>query len=262
MLLAFFPVLLGFLGVIQLALLMIGQLVVTHAATRGVRSAIVILDDHPKHYDDAPRGDLATGAIAKEGSFAELWGGWNDAYAALLGDAPPLGGSRLGAIRSAVYHPLAVLAPSSVNSDTLHEELAGPVIGQGEDRITLPELRLGIIALAYNRAASAITVHTDPDGPAVSEVGADDEITVRVAYLMKCGVPLVSTIMCESGTNLAKASLQIETSKRAKDMLAELVAVASPVMRDTMFVAGARYRLITAQATLPNQGANYHEENR
>jgi hypothetical protein len=43
-------------------------------------------------------------------------------------------------------------------------------------------------------------------------------------------------------------------------MMAELVDVASPVMRDVMFIGGARYRLLTAQATLPNQGADYHED--
>src|SRR5690606_33536471 len=72
MLLAFFPVLVTFLGVIQLALLFMGKLVVAHAAQRAVRSAVVILDDDPEYYDDSPRGDLESGAIPVEGSFAEF----------------------------------------------------------------------------------------------------------------------------------------------------------------------------------------------
>lgn len=262
MLLAFFPVLVTFLGVIQLALLFMGKLVVAHAAQRAVRSAVVILDDDPEYYDDAPRGDLESGAIPVEGSFAEFWGDLNVAYEDILGREPPKGGARLGAIRSAAYHPLAVLAPASLVSahTSLRDELGGPALGRGKKRVTLPELRIGLFALAYNRAASSITVHTEPDGPAVTQVSPGGTVTVQVSYLMKCGVPLVGALLCQNGKDLARASLGLDTNEKAVDTLTQIVDVASPILRDTMLVGGAHYQLLSARATLPNQAAEYHED--
>jgi Flp pilus assembly protein TadG len=57
-LVAFVPVLLLFLGAVQLALLSVAELVVRHAAIAGARSAAVVLDDDPARYENEARGDL------------------------------------------------------------------------------------------------------------------------------------------------------------------------------------------------------------
>jgi hypothetical protein len=61
LLIAVVPVLVLFLGAVQLALLGAAQLVVHHAAITGARSAAVVLDDDPARYGDDPPGSL-TGA--------------------------------------------------------------------------------------------------------------------------------------------------------------------------------------------------------
>ena len=60
--LAFMPLLLMFLAICQVSMLTMGRLVVQHAALCGARAAIVVLEDDPKNYADAPRGNLKDGA--------------------------------------------------------------------------------------------------------------------------------------------------------------------------------------------------------
>ena len=80
-LLAFVPVLLLFLGAVQLTLLSVAELVVQHAAIAGARSAAVVLDDDPARYENEARGDLL--------------------------------GARGQTITRAVQHPLSALGPTA-----------------------------------------------------------------------------------------------------------------------------------------------------
>jgi len=83
-LLAFIPVLLLFLGAVQLALLSAAALVVQHAAIDGARSAAVVLDDDPARYEGDARGDLL--------------------------------GARAQTITRAVLHPLSALGATDENT--------------------------------------------------------------------------------------------------------------------------------------------------
>ena len=58
---AFMPIFLLFLAIAQVAQLASAKLVVAHAAARAVRTAVVVLNDSPRAYDKAPRGDLSQG---------------------------------------------------------------------------------------------------------------------------------------------------------------------------------------------------------
>jgi hypothetical protein len=92
LLIAIVPVLVLFLGAVQLALLGAAQLIVSHAAIVGARSAAVVLDDDPARYADDLRGSLT--------------------------------GARLQAIRRAVTAPLAALASAAAESPTLEFPIA------------------------------------------------------------------------------------------------------------------------------------------
>ncbi len=57
-LIAFFPLLVIFLGICQLALIASARLVVQHAALAAARSAIVVLEDSPDDFGGAGKGKL------------------------------------------------------------------------------------------------------------------------------------------------------------------------------------------------------------
>jgi Flp pilus assembly protein TadG len=108
-LVAFVPVLVLFLGVLQLALLAVAQLAVQHAAIAGARSASVVLDDDPAAYGGEARGEAS--------------------------------GARMDTIRRAVTAPLAVLPGYEPGGTTLSlategGELAGTGVLEAADTVT------------------------------------------------------------------------------------------------------------------------------
>lgn len=248
-LMALLPLLLSFLGIVQLALFMMGKMVVQHAAGRAVRSAVVILDDDPDKYGGAKRYDLEDGDPSEEEGLVSLSAEPGDKFSSLLGITETQGGARLQAIRQAAYHPLSVLAPNVsgvFGFSSVSDELAAS-----------PWLRMGLYALVYNRGATSVTVELESGGP-VTDTDYHAPVVVRVRYLMTCGVPLVSRIMCHSGYGLLQASVGLLPSPEATEIVEKLGDVASPLVRNAIFAGGGRYALIEAEATLPNQGAPYH----
>lgn len=266
-LMALLPLLFTFLGVIQVALFLMGKLVVQHAAGRAVRSAVVVLDDDPQYYDRAARYDLDAGAAREEGGLIGWGADLSDEYSQLLGGGEVQGGARLQAIRQAAFHPLAVLAPN-INLEGLLGGSDAPLFGSSSVREELadspreeladsPWVRMMVNAKVYNRGAASVTVELMSGGP-VTEEDYHAPVVVRVHYLMACGVPLVSRIMCHGGYELLQASLGIFPSPETADVMANLQNVASPLVRDIILAGGGRFVLISAEAVLPNQGAPYH----
>ena len=102
-LIAFPPVLILFLCLVQLSLMYVGKLAVRHSANRAARAAVVVLPDDPQYYDDEEvnRIDYHDSGTATESD--SFFG----AGAATGGGSP-----RIRAIRSAAYIPLTPLAPS------------------------------------------------------------------------------------------------------------------------------------------------------
>lgn len=258
-LMALIPLLFTFLGVIQLALFLMGKMVVQHAAGRAVRSAVVVLDDHPEHYDGADRYDLNAGAAREEGGLIGFGAELSDEYSELLGGGEVQGGARLQAIRQAAFHPLSVLAPS-INPEALLGGVDSGLFGSSSVRQELadsPWLRMMVYAKAYNRGAASVTVELESGGP-VTDKDYHAPVVVRVHYLMACGVPLVSRFLCHGGYDLLQASLGIFPSTESVDVMANLQNVASPFVRDLILAGGGRFALLSAEAVLPNQGAPYH----
>jgi len=124
------------------------------------------------------------------------------------------GGPRLRAIRRAAYLPLSLLSPEWA---TLSRWFPFLSVDEGaSDEYTLrdtgigtsPQMRLVTGFLGYNPIAAAINF---PDGPqsqtllnqgenfkGTIEFASRDTVTIRVAYLAPCGVPLVNALICKS----------------------------------------------------------------
>lgn len=121
------------------------------------------------------------------------------------------GESRIKQIRTAAYMPLLAVSPNSADdglqffqgrgadvtrlwakSDTLSSAIGGT----GADRI--------VGAFLYNLGAVAVTFPTAPGSDQFMQGGYDpgEPVTVRVSYLFRCKVPLVSLLLCDSGWSL------------------------------------------------------------
>ncbi len=254
-LIAFPPLFCLFLGICQLSLVTMARLIVRHAAYSAARSAIVVLDEAPAGYDGAPRGSLSKGSGSTDEMVGRLFADVMDDASSVLGkvasatvgsgveSTAPQAGARMAPIRTAAYAPLLVLAPSrrlvSKNAEgSLLDSLGGG----------LAQLAFG---LDYTRAASAVTIQAGPgsDTLVTEPVGRADAVTVRVTYLFACTVPLVRTLLCPSV--LASSSSAGAATSSAALKYAESNDLAQLVDPSTRFVA------ITAEATLPNQGAGY-----
>jgi hypothetical protein len=289
-LVAIIPVLIFFFGLLQLALLYTARLVVRHAAQRAVRSAVVVLEDDPARFDNTPQGEVtyhdpnSTGA----GSTEQFLQGMADVLKVQL----PLddvrrmmtseAGPRLAAIQRAAYMPLSTLAPAPealLGAFGLTQDL-------GEGKSNLSQFLVGL--LLYNRAAAMVTLRK-PDGSVANCVGPTEEVTVRVTYLYFCTMPIAASIMCDSLQELSGLdqlddatknfyeSLSgggLDGARQARDGLSadlqrvsdqvgglsrELQYAASPeLLLPFLFSRRAHFKLVSAEATLPNQGALYY----
>ncbi len=271
------PLLTLFFGVVQLAFVASARLVVRHAAAQGARAAVVLLEDDPQHYGEAPRGDLLQGSSSSVASglraaLSQVAAVGTDSEA-----SSPQGGARLQALREAVYVPLAVLAPSSSFLTSQGGSLSS-ALGRS------PLLRFALGELVYSRGAAAVTLRAAPGSDQVlDKVGAHDDVTVHVTYLFHCGVPLASFLMCHplwdlAGYGAALSELRkIDPSKpleaaRALQKLREdfpaadelqrtaddLARAENPALLLPYLLTGGRFLVVEAEATLPNQGADYY----
>ena len=256
----------------QMAFVSVAQLVVRHAAQRALRAAIVVLEDDPVHYGGAGRGVLVASSHAAPGSFSQALpfvANYDlpvDQLVRALVDRDP---SRLNAIRVAAYLPLLVLAPSmswAGNAPDVHTVLA---------RHPLAQLASGLL---YNLVACAVTFPERPGSQRqrASRYGPQDNVTVRVTYLFKCEIPLAARVLCDglaellvgvaydpggqgSGSTLvvdrALAQQRID-AQRAR--VRDLSRVEIPALQPILALRGGRYTVLSAEASLPNQGARYY----
>jgi hypothetical protein len=273
-LLAFLPLFFIFLTLCQVALLVAGKLVVSHAAFTGARSAIVVLDDHPALYRDAPRGMLSDTKAAKPADtkaakpadetvvLARALGalGGTPAAAPSQGSEPDpraQQGVRMQAIRSAALRPLVAIAPSS-------QAFFGGRNSTIADSLQRDERAAGAFARVYVEAAAVVTVHS---GPGKSELASEpilnnEPVTLRVTYLQLCGIPVVRSLICSSLTSLLEAPDVEKTlgglAGESKTSLGKRFERAGmPGWLASAAGAGSRFMAFEAEVTLPNQGARY-----
>ena len=267
LLFAIFPVFLVFFATCQVAMLSVAQLVVQHAATRAARTAIVVLEDDPVFYDGAPRGDLHAGnryggpdqarlfEAMGLGSAAQLRRRFVSNRDRAIAGAQP--GARMLPIRLAAYTPLAILAPP---------------IRIGDERVADTLSMSGLAgSIRYNQAASAVTIQAQP-GADLRPHSVSNEpgstVTVRVTYLYTCTVPAVRRLLCRSLRSIrgsrpggwfsilrdVAGAGRNASQRHAADALAQ---AENPSGLDSFADPEARFALMTAEATLPNQGAAY-----
>jgi len=274
-LLAFFPLLILFFSVCQLALIASARLVVEHAAQSAVRSAIVILDEPPGDFGDAPRGDLSQGQTEPDSSAEALLAalgvdiqvpsgasaaaGALDAVGNVSGGAGgEQAGARMEPIRTAAYFPLLALAP---RPSTL---LGGDAQSLGD---SLPEgfgsrMKFG---LDFSRAATVVTLHDVPGAEALAAEPVEPKapVTVRVTYLFHCAVPLARTLICDTLSSLLTPETSLvglgAAEGRHAALIRRLKLSEAPGALQTLAGPTSRFVVLTAEATLPNQGASYYQ---
>jgi len=286
-LVAIIPVMIFFFGLLQLAMFYSARLIVRHAAWRAVRTAVVVLDDDPERYEGQERRMIYAedGSTAPSSSSAQ---GFADSIGEALGVSLPatgLGsankaGPRLSAIQRSAYMALAVLAPTPSKLLRNFGVSALEDVGNGARFLT------GL--MLYNRAAAMVTLRK-PDGEYANDVPSDGDVTVRISYLYYCGMPIVNYIMCDTlpgmagfdqlgdavknayqtivseGPQAASAAAEgfqddLERASAAADARSrELKYVESPELLLPLMFSRAHFKMITAEATLPNQGACYYD---
>jgi hypothetical protein len=253
---AFVPIFVLFLGVVQLALLSVANLVVQHAAVAGARAASVVLDDDPRYYDGAARGD-----VSKVGATTN--GGFERALAQRVGETGEavqgfsLGGPRMTAIRNAVHVPLAAIAPEP----GLFLYLISPTARAGLAQVlgSLPASRLIFGLTFWEPITTAVTF---PKAAGSSELFGSqftDTITirVRVTHLVPCMVPVVSALMCKMLISIGKpAKPPVDTPKDRQARARKELRSAPGASMQKLF-AFTRVVLLQAEATMPAQTATY-----
>lgn len=278
-LLAFIPLFVMFLGMVQMALMYAGDLVVQHAATRAARAAAVVLDDDPAQYEGASRMSVATfGVTSTEsvlGDIVRLFGG----ELSVTGVGFPPGGPRLAAIRTAASVPLVAISPSL--DQLIRTDSVRTAIGS-------PEARGATGLFLYNNAAMAVTFPTAPNATSYrTSWDEGDDVTARVTYLFHCGVPLVNRMMCETYPTLrlgpaaglvedivedlmsgeVDEALTLERLRRVdearrrherdQDAIQELEAAGADDLMYLTWATGARFKVLRGEATMPVQAASY-----
>lgn len=270
-LIAFFPLLLLFLAVCQLALIASARLVVQHAALATARSAIVLLEDSPDEFGGAKKGELTTqpgkakatpetalralGVDVPETAASSWFGGTYDNATAAI-DARPQQGARMQTIRIAGYLPLLALAPRPDALGPSSDPSLGDSLPAGfEGRFSF--------GLRWTRAASVITLHDIPGTEQLAAEPIDHKapVTVRVTYLFQCAVPFVRALICDTFASLLTPPKPFFGPTAAAETRAGLIRrlqLAEAAGDLTQLAsAGSRFTVLTAETTLPNQGADY-----
>jgi hypothetical protein len=228
---AFPPLLLVFLGVIQLALLAAADLVVRHAAVEGVRSAAVVLDDNPQYYGGAQRLQLADGAG---------------------GDGP-----RMAAVRHAVHARLAAIAPGW--GWLLHlfglgsAPTVATAIGESASRATAG-------SSGYLPMSTAVVFPIAPGSPELQETAvAEGTLVLRVVHLTPCAVPVVAMLLCDELTwDAERTQLVVDGGDSSVERaLADLRHAPAAEWQPLLARPSLRFALLLAEASLPAQSAPY-----
>ena len=232
---AFVPVFVLFLGVVQLALLAAAQLVVQHAAIAGARSASVVLDDDPRFYAGAMRGELRR----EDGE-----------------DGP-----RLAAIRRAVHAPLAAVAPDPRVVRGLFDARAkAPSVERALGRST--DMRFVREGARYLPVAAALAFPIEPDGDAVagSLFDLEDRVSVRVSYLLPCVVPIAAQLACDAlhwNKSAQRLSAGAGAHPHVRRALRELRSAPDSPQQRAFARSALPVVVLFAEATMPLQRAPY-----
>lgn len=272
-LLVFPPIFLLFLVILQSAMLRATDIGVRHAASGAARSAIVVLPDDPIAYNNEVKDQIKMDSDCSEGfsgKFRKVLGklGMESFDVPKSGKCP--GGERLAAIRFGAIMRMLPFSPNPKN-------ILPAALSEGLGTLGPSGWLAG--AAAYSYGATAVTFPEEPGSAKPKEDltwGHQDEVTVRVSYLAHCGIPIARFFMCDSSYSLA-ANLDTELYKRdfkgfqaaqkrikgSQSALAQMqVSVGSPSILLGLMMSGERFRVLSADASLPLNSAPYAYKNK
>lgn len=247
-LIAFLPLFLLFLALCQLALIGSAEAIVRHAAYSAIRCAIVTLEDDPDRFDNADRGSLTQGRPAAVKDIA--------AVASKLGIGMTVTGAtkvvmsndalfdwsvfpygaRMVPIRTAALLPLLPIAPRQ-------STLSDGTDSLGRSLVTATDQQLAF-AVTYTETATEVTLHDSANSEtlALDPIGSKVMVTARVSYLFHCTIPIVRALMCSTLNSIAtRGQIPMAVAYKTKQIAS----------------SEARFKLLRASASLPNQGADY-----
>ena len=185
--LAFLPLFIFFLGIVQIALLYGASLVVEHSALRAVRTAAVVLDDDPRYYGGEDRNVLDGRNADTDDVVAKLSAmgvGVESGEIAVGERGRTL--SRRASIELSAALVLLPLAPHE-EPDSLADAIGASGL-RSSARRTLERLEVD-----YPRRPNP-GLDYDDDGNTEAE-----RVTVRVRYRYQCAVPIVRRLVCRDG---------------------------------------------------------------
>jgi Flp pilus assembly protein TadG len=256
-LIAFLPVFLLFLAIVQLVLLAAARLIVQHAAEVGVRAAIVVLDDASRFYSGAVSFSLSDAAGSQpdwEQRFTERFGAPGPASNAATRED----GARMAAIRRAVHARIAAIAPDPSFVAQLRRPASrsstGAAIG------TRPLARVAFALDWYAGVSTAVTFPVTR-GSAQLQTAAvmpRSDVTLRVTHLFACRVPIVAGLLCARlHWNRSERRLARGTGVSAREALRELQLAPLAADQEQLARAPIAFAILRAEATLPAQNARY-----
>jgi Flp pilus assembly protein TadG len=219
-LIAFMPLFLLFLAICQFSLLGVARIVVSHAAVSAVRAAVVVLEDDPSFYRNVCRGILSdSGGIQK--------------------------GQRMKPIRSAATEPLKILAPGAQALTAQANDISSALTP-----MTLTQSNSSDV---YADLLTQVTLHDTLTNAryAAEPIPPDATVTARVVHYYQCEIPLVRRLACKP---LSAPSSPPDSSTRES-----LVQALRSNPAFNQYVEGRYFYVLTAKATLPNQGAGYYQ---
>lgn len=265
-LLAFMPVFILFVGMVQLALLQAGRLIVQETAREAARAAAVILPDDPARYDGAPEGELMPEEPAAQASEEPEQTRQNLASQLGVPDIdlpdppwdPPAPGPRMAAVQRGVYFRLSTLAPTAQQLFSLwdHKRTVAAALDDGVFTRAL------VGTLFYGAAVTAISFPVEPGSMEVYERVVDagvDLLHVRVTYLFRCAVPIASAIMCDRLSDLGIDWLQKDIEAPDGDPLlqGDLERIPSRTGLRLLASTPQRFFVLREEASFPYQDADY-----
>jgi hypothetical protein len=191
--------------------------------------------------------------------------------------------ARYMAVHSAASMPLMSVAPTPLMLRKRDSNIARAL---GASSATAVLARMGT-SLVYNRAALAVTFLNG--GTFSNSFSGRDMVTARVTYAFTCGVPLARRVMCKDALGVRYPS-----AARIRDAVSGAIGMPSPgsiigaigAIRDAErsvaetdpaaaelrtapnsaglllgLITGQRFAILRAEASMPNQGANYTYRN-
>ena len=267
-LLVFPPIFLLFLVILQSVMLRTTDIGVRHAASGAVRSAIVVLPDDPVAYKKELKNKITMESDCSEGfsgKFRKVLSklGMDTFDVPKSGKCP--GGERLAAIR---FGAIMRMLPFSPNPGSILP--AG--LGKGLESLGAAGWLAG--AAAYSYGATAVTF-PESHGSAKRKENLSwthqQDVTVRVSYLAHCGIPIARFFMCDSSYSLL-TDFDVDFYKRdfkgfqaaqkrihgSQSALSQMqVSVGNSAIFFGLLASGERFRVLSADATLPLNSAPY-----